>query len=180
MKSIHILFMSLLLINVAQAQKKFITKKGFTSFYSHSPLEDITAKNHQVLSIIDAETGDIAISILMKSFMFEKLLMQEHFNENYVESDKYPKAFFKGKILQFSTITSGPQTATVEGLLTIHGVSKKIQTEVEITKNDSNILLIGSFPVAVEEYNIKIPSIVIKNIAEVVKIDFTLDHQPYK
>ena len=88
-----ILFIAVVLItNNGFSQGKYLTKEGFITFFSHTLVEDIKADNQQVLSIIDSDTGDIAIQLLMKSFMFKKALMQEHFNENYIESDKYPKA----------------------------------------------------------------------------------------
>ena len=94
MKEIYIIIINLLLLNCVSAQGKFLTKDGYVSFFSHSVVEDIKADNNQVLSIVDSETGEIAIQLLMRSFMFKKALMQEHFNENYVESYKYPKATF--------------------------------------------------------------------------------------
>jgi len=180
MKLLYILLFSCLFYNTSQGQEKFITKQGYTSFFSHSPAEDIKADNNQVLSIIDTSTGDIAISILMKSFLFEKSLMQEHFNENYVESDKYPKALFRGKILNINELGKKKQTVTIAGDLTIHGVTQNIQTQAEIIKKEENISLNGNFPVTVADFNIKIPRVVIKNIAKTIKITFELDHKPYK
>jgi len=180
MKSYYILLFFSLFITVSNAQEKFITKKGSASFFSHSPLEDITADNDQVLSIVDSSTGNIAISMLMKSFAFEKLLMQEHFNENYVESDKFPKAIFKGKIENFSDLDSSKQEVIVKGILTIHGVSKNIETKAQLHKQENNITLDGDFPVAVADFDIKIPGIVRNNIAKIVKVTFALDHEPYK
>lgn len=180
MKLLYILLFSCLFYNTSQGQEKFITKQGYTSFFSHSPAEDIKADNNQVLSIIDTSTGDIAISILMKSFLFEKSLMQEHFNENYVESDKYPKALFRGKILNINELDKEKQTVTIAGDLTIHGVTQNIQTQAEIIKKEENISLNGNFPVTVADFNIKIPRVVIKNIAKTIKITFEFDHKPYK
>ena len=180
MKLLYILLFSCLFYNTSQGQEKFITKQGYTSFFSHSPAEDIKADNNQVLSIIDTSTGDIAISILMKSFLFEKSLMQEHFNENYVESDKYPKALFRGKILNINELGKKKQTVTIAGDLTIHGVTQNIQTQAEIIKKEDNISLNGNFPVTVADFNIKIPRVVIKNIAKTIKVTFEFDHKPYK
>ena len=84
------------------SQDKYITKEGYISFFSHTIVEDIKADNFQVLSVIDTKNGDIAIQLLMKSFIFKKALMQEHFNDSYVESYKYPKGTFRGKIENFS------------------------------------------------------------------------------
>ncbi len=180
MKPIYILTYCLLFVTLLHGQEKYLTKQGYTSFFSSSPVEDIKADNNQVLSIIDTTTGTIAIAILMKSFMFEKSLMQEHFNENYVESDTYPKATFKGQILNFSTLNEDQKTANIKGDITIHGVTKKIEIKTQIVKTPENISLKGSFPVTVADFNIKIPSVVINNIAETIDVTFQLDHQPYK
>ena len=143
-------------------------------------MEDIKAENNQVLSIIDATSGKMAISILMKSFMFPKALMQEHFNENYVESDKYPKATFKGDILNFDTIKDSETKVEVKGTITIHGKSKEIVIPASITRKDNNIVVNGDFYLNVADFNIKIPSVVAKNIAKKIKVTFQFNHKPYK
>ena len=101
MKLIITIFCCFLFVAISNSQERYLTKNGAINFFSKTVLEDITADNNQVLSIVDATNGKMAISILMKSFLFKKALMQEHFNENYVESDKYPKATFTGTILNF-------------------------------------------------------------------------------
>ncbi len=179
MKSIYILLSCFLLSTFIHGQEKFLTKQGYTSFFSSSPVEDIKADNHQVLSIIDTSTGGIAISILMKSFMFEKSLMQEHFNENYVESDQYPKATFKGHISDFEAIKEYEKEVLIKGDITIHGITKTIETKAIIIRSDQSISLKGSFPVKVADFGIKIPSVVVNNIAEVVDVTFEFDHKPY-
>ena len=162
------------------AQDKYFTKQGYISFYSHTPVEDIKAENNQVLSIIDFSTAEIAVTLLMKSFAFEKALMQEHFNENYVESDKYPKANFSGKIQNLKDILSGNNNvAEIKGNLTIKGITKPVIIESKVTIEKDTIILKGKFMVAVADYNIKIPAIVRKNIAEKIEVTFILTHQPY-
>lgn len=162
------------------AQNKYFTKQGYISFYSHTSVEDIKAENNQVLSIIDISTGEVAVTLLMKSFAFEKALMQEHFNENYVESDKYPKASFSGKIQNLQDILDGNNNvANIKGNLTIKGVTKPVNIECKFTLEKDTITLKGKFMVTVADYNIKIPSIVRRNIAEKVEVTFVLAHQPY-
>ncbi|SEK50540.1 YceI-like domain-containing protein [Aquimarina amphilecti] len=180
MKSIYILLFTLLFSAISFGQGKFLTKQGYTSFFSATPIEDIKAENNQVLSIIDTSTGTIAISILIKSFMFEKSLMQEHFNENYLESDKYPKAIFKGQILDFDSVNENENPVTIVGDITIHGVTKKIETKGIISKKEDNIILNGDFIVKVADFEIEIPSVVSNNIAESIKVTYELDHKPYK
>src|SRR5256714_11238409 len=114
-KNLAILCIILSVISIAHAQDKYYTKSGKIEFYSNAALEDINAKNKTVSAILDAKTGTIQFSVLMKSFEFEKALMQEHFNTDYVESDKYPKAEFKG------TITNNPNiNYNKEGSYTAH------------------------------------------------------------
>ena len=134
MKILSTFFVCLFLVSFTNGQERFLTKKGMISFFSETPIENIEAQNNQVLSIVDATSGKMAIAILMKSFMFKKALMQEHFNENYVESDKYPKATFKGDILNFDAVSETASLLKVKGILTIHGVSKEIMIEANFTK----------------------------------------------
>lgn len=162
------------------SQERHITRHGYVAFFSTTPVEDIKAENNQVLSILDLSTGEVAISILMKSFAFEKALMQEHFNENYVESDKYPKANFKGEIINLEDILEGDiSIAQIEGFLTIKDVTKPVRIESRFQKADDTINLQGKFMVSVADYNIKIPAIVRKNIAREVEVTFRFIHQPY-
>lgn len=180
MKTLSVLLFCLLFINISNAQDLFLTKGGAITFFSSAPMEDIKAENNQVLSIIDASNGKMAISILMKSFMFEKALMQEHFNENYVESDKYPKATFKGEILNFKNINETVAKIEVKGVMSIHGKSKEITITATMTKTEAAILVEGNFDLQVADFDIKIPAVVSKNIAKKIKVTFKLNHKPYK
>lgn len=161
------------------SQGKYITKDGYISFFSHSLVEDIKADNKQVLSIIDSETGEIAIQLLMRSFLFKKALMQQHFNESYVESHKYPKATFNGFILNFKELEDTDDTE-IKGTITIHGIEKEISIIARINSNQKVIKISGDFMVEVADFNIKIPAVVRNNIAKIIKVDFNLEHKPYK
>ncbi|WP_298881414.1 YceI family protein [uncultured Polaribacter sp.] len=180
MKNLYAVLICLLLVNITNAQDRFLTKNGEVTFFSSAPMEDIKADNNQVLSIIDATKGNIAISILMKSFMFEKALMQEHFNENYVESDKYPKAIFKGAILNFNNLTESETKVEVKGAISIHGKTKEIIVPATITKTKDSILLTGEFFLKVADFDIKIPKVVVKNIAKDIKVIFQFNYKPYQ
>lgn len=180
MKNFNILICCLLFVSTVNSQNKFLTKNGAVSFFSSTSMEDIKADNNQVLSIIDTSNGDMAISILMKSFMFKKALMQEHFNENYLESDKFPKATFKGTILNFEVIKTSGTRAEVTGTIDLHGKSKEISIQPLITITDETILLEGEFYLELEDFDIKIPAVVSKNIAKKVMVSFTFNHKPYK
>ncbi len=180
MKLFYSILFCLLFVNISNSQERFLTKNGAITFFSSAPTEDIEAINNQVLSIVDASNGKMAISILMKSFMFEKALMQEHFNENYVESDKYPKATFKGEILDFEILKETNSKIEVKGILKIHGKSKEIIIPATMTKTDAEILINGEFNIQLADFDIKIPAVVAKNIAKKIKVTFKFNHKPYK
>lgn len=155
------------------AQLRFFTRTGEVSFYSKTPLEDIKAINKQLSCIYDINENRIVAKVLIKAFKFDKALMQEHFNENYLESDKYPKAIFKGKIaggLKNSGKTNWQQTVFIEGKLTIHGVNKPIKEKVNLSLNEGELAVKTSFYINIKDYEIDIPSTVINNISEKVKI----------
>lgn len=180
MKILITIFCCFLFLTVCNSQEKYLTKNGAITFYSKMPLEDIKAENNQVLSIIDASSGKMAISILMKSFMFKKALMQEHFNENYVESDKYPKATFKGDILNFDVVNELVSSVKVKGILTLHGVSKEMIIEASMGKTAESIFIDGNFMINLADFEVEIPAVVAKNIAKNIKVTFNFTHTPYK
>ncbi len=161
-------------------QDKVFTKKGYIKFFSETIVEDIKAENDAVLSIINTSTGEIAIAMQMNQFEFPKKLMQEHFNENYIESEKYPKSTFKGRIANFSEIPENKTTKTVvKGTMTIHGVSKDLTISTNLTKKEGNIVMEGKFIIKLKDYQIKIPRIVIKNIAEEIEVIYNFSHLSY-
>ncbi len=161
------------------SQEKYLTKDGYISFFSHSLVEDIKADNNQVLSVIDSKTGEVAVQLLMRSFLFKKALMQQHFNESYVESHKYPKATFKGFILNFNALDETQSTTEIKGTLTMHGKSKEISFSAIVQVTQDTIKLSGDFTVEVADFDIKIPAIVRNNIAKVIKVTFNLNHKTY-
>ena len=167
----------------ACGQSKFIDRTGKASFFSSAPLEDIEAHSNQAVSIFDVQSGEIAASLLMRSFNFRKALMEEHFNENYVESDKYPKATFKGKVenIEVLDITkNGTYSLDVTGDITLHGVTKPIRTKAACVVDGGSIRAQAVFPLKVKDFEIKVPRLVINNIAEVVEVTVSFDYQPMK
>lgn len=163
-------------LTVTAFSQRFITKNGHIMFYSETPIETIEAHNKQVNSALDTETGEFVFKVLMKSFEFEKALMQEHFNENYVESDEYPVATFKGKIVNSEEVNfseDGEYNVVVEGELTIHGVTQKIKEKGTFIVAGDQISGESKFIIKPSEYEIKIPKAVINNIAE--EIEVTVD-----
>lgn len=159
------------------AQDRYVTKNGHIQFFSEAPLENIEAHNHQVAGILDLTKNEVAISLLIKAFKFDKSLMEEHFNENYLESDKFPKAVFLGSFQGKETLDpnkSGIYPVSIDGKLTLHGVTKELKTTgtIEVVKNQ--LIAKTKFQISIEDYNIKVPTLVIKNIAEVVDVTVEL------
>lgn len=176
MKKLNYLIILLLFTNVMHAQK-YMTQNGVISFFSSTPVEDIEAINNQVSAVVNAKNGEIAAVLLLKAFNFEKALMQEHFNEKYVESDKFPKSIFKGKINDFASLKlkDEPVTLKISGELTIHGVTKPIEVEGKLSKNASVLILSTKFNVMVEDFDIKIPGPVMENIAKSIDVNVKLE-----
>lgn len=180
-RSIFAVILLVLVSHIVGAQSRYIDRAGKASFFSKAPLENIEAHNDQALSMLDAEKGEIAASILMKSFRFEKALMQEHFNEKYIESDKYPKATFKGKIKDFSKLDlsrDGKYTVEVEGEITIHGETQPLKTNVDFVVKDKVISASATFLLRVKDFKITIPTVVVKNIAEEVEVKVSFNYKP--
>ena len=167
---------------ILYGQGKYLSNAGNIVFFSHTAIEDISAENSQVASVIDAANGELAIIVTMTQFQFEKKLMQEHFNENYVESEKYPKATFRGMITNNSGVDyakQGDYDVRIEGEMTIHGVSKNINVEGSIQVTGlGGIVARTKFLLNPEDYNIKIPRVVRRNIAERLEITVDILHQP--
>jgi polyisoprenoid-binding protein YceI len=182
MKKLILLLAFIHLIIFSYSQGKYFTRKGHVSFLSQTPSDKIEAHNYQVASILNASTGEIDFTILIKSFEFKKVLMQEHFNENYMESDKFPKASFKGKIKNYENLhvkKEGTYTIEVEGDLTIHGITKLIIAPGTLEIKGEQIIAKATFPVTLKEYNILIPKISQQKISETVQVSVDLIYLPY-
>lgn len=178
-----IILASILMIMLEVTAQRYITKNGHIKFYSETPMETIEADNRQVNSVLDISTGDFVFKVLMKSFEFEKALMQEHFNENYVESDKFPNATFKGVVTNVSDIDfrkEGDYPAIVEGDLTIHGVTQKVSQKGNFIVRDGQIAGKSTFMVKPSDYDIKIPNTVVANIAEEIEVTVEVKLEEYK
>jgi len=175
-----IIFLFLLILNFQDSGNKVIARQGQISFFSYTSVENIKAENNQALCIIDLNSSEIAVSMLMNAFVFEKSLMREHFNESYVESDIYPKASFSGKIIDFDPKTSEVQTKMVKGTFTMHGVSKELEIKTKIEKQDGAYILSGTFNATVDDYKIKVPPLLAGNIAKTISVDFRFEFEPYE
>jgi len=181
MKIFGLIILGMLSVTHLSGQEKYITKDGQINFYSHTPIEDIAAVNHEAACIIDAVTGEIFASVRMTAFHFEKALMEEHFNENYVESEKYPRAVFKGKILNHDAVnykSKGNYPVNVEGEMTIHGETRKVVTDGTIEVSAEDIIAKTKFLLNPEDYEIKIPKVVRNNIAKKLEITVEFNLKP--
>lgn len=161
-------------------QNRFIARQGQVSFFSYTSVENIEATNNQAFSIIDVDKQEIAISMLMRAFVFKKALMQEHFNESYIESDIYPKASFEGTIVDFDTSLPESQTKLIKGTISLHGVTKEKEIKTNITNEGDQLTLTGTFNMTVADYEIKIPPIVAGNIAKTIEVTFRIQYTPYE
>lgn len=182
-KNLMALLALALIASAAQAQDKYFTKSGKIEFSSKAPLEDIEAKNKTAMAVLDTKSGAIQFSVQMKGFEFEKALMQEHFNENYVESDKYPKADFKGTITnnpEISYTKPGTYTAKIKGKMTLHGVTKDVETTGTIKVTGNGVDAASTFNLQLSDYNIKIPAVVKDKISNTVRITVDTRLEPFK
>ena len=176
-KYIHLVVLLLIHSQLLLAQQ-YYSKTGKITFISKAPLETIEAKNTSANIIVDAATGKIEAAVLIKGFQFEKALMQDHFNENYLESHKYPKAMFKGVITNFRAVNfekEGTYKAELNGSLTLHGVTKPVTTSGTLTVKGGNVSVASTFDITVADYNIEIPKVVRDNISKTVNVRVAAD-----
>jgi polyisoprenoid-binding protein YceI len=162
------------------AQAKIVTSHSARlSFFSEAPIENIKAESNTGVSALNLSTETIYFKVPMRSFEFKKSLMQEHFNENYLESSKYPFAEFNGKIREQIDLTKdGTYLVTVQGELNIHGVKKNYTVKAELKVTGGEITASSTFPVKLVDHEIKIPRLVIKNIAEIVQVTVSAHYKP--
>ena len=179
MKNKSILILFVIITNLCFSQK-YYTESGFTEFDgSKAAFEPIKAQNNSTISLFDAESGNIAAIIFIDKFDFRLGLMQEHFNENYMESDKFPKSTFEGKLIDFDykKLDNIFQDYNISGVLTIKGVNNDIITKAKIRIIDEKIELSSGFSVMLSDYKVKIPKIVFKKIDEEVKINLNFVYE---
>jgi polyisoprenoid-binding protein YceI len=180
MKQTVVLISLVLIAMFTRAQDRLLTRSGYISFYSEAPLEKIEASTSTAASVLDMKSGQIEFSVLIKSFSFRKALMQEHFNENYLESDKYPKSVFVGRINDVSKIdfdTDAEYPVNVTGQLTIHGVTRTVTTPAIVTIKNRITMANTTFNISLTDYKIGIPSLVKDKISETVKITVALEYE---
>jgi hypothetical protein len=167
--------LALILPGAAYSQR-YTTRNGFVGFYSKTALEDIKAENNQVFAIIEPGTKKLAFSLLLKGFIFTKELMQEHFNENYVESDKYPKANFTGSYTGDVDVTrDGIYKVIVKGELNLHNTTKPVEVPATIEVKAGHLIGTAEFKAKPEDYNISIPSLVRDKIDKEIAVKVHID-----
>lgn len=163
----------------AQTQR-YATISGRTSFYSSTPAEDISAVNKKTQALLDVTTGEIAVLMTMRDFDFPNELMEEHFNENYVESAKYPKATFQGKLDQpIDFAKNGRYELSASGIFTIHGVGQSRTLKGTLIVQDNKITIDSKFDVALVDHKIEVPKIVFVKIAQVIEVRVAYVLTPY-
>jgi polyisoprenoid-binding protein YceI len=163
----------LALIACSAYGQKFISTRGMIKFYSHATIEDITATNEKGTALFDAGTNAIALMVPINQFVFAKSLMQEHFNEKYLESERYPRSTFQGRIIGYNPETGTEQTVSAQGKLTIHGVTRDVTIPGQITRTDTGLKMTSKFVVELKDYKVEIPRLMWQNIAE--RVEVTLD-----
>lgn len=167
-----------LLVSFSTYAQKYFTKTGNTKFKaSVEAFEPVEATNNSTTAIINVGSGEVATLLFMKAFNFRVALMQEHFNENYMDSSTFPKATFKGIIsdFNFSEISSTEKKHLLKGTLTVRGVEKEIETLARFSKKEDKLLMETSFGVKPEDFNIKIPKIVSNKIAGTINISLAYE-----
>lgn len=157
----------------------FITRNGYIGFFSKTPLEDIQAENRQVYAVIDAAKKNLAFTCLVKGFLFQKELMQQHFNENYIESDQYPKATFTGAYTgNVNTAKDGTYPVQIKGQLTLHGVTQTTDVPGSIEVKGNKLVGTSNFKLIPGDFNIKIPGLVREKIAKQIDVRVLVECNP--
>ena len=180
MKKIILMLAVIATALTSNAQDRYFTRSGKIHFFSKTDMENIEAVNTKGTSVIDAKTGQIEFAALMKAFEFEKELMMEHFNENYVESDKFPKATFKGSIADISNVNFGKDgiyPVKIKGQMTMHGVTKDVSSDGTLEVKDGKVTGKSTFIITLADFNITVPNVVKENISKTIKIDVTAAYE---
>jgi len=169
------------LLAISASAQKYITREGYIKFFGSTPMENIEAVTSQASSVIDASNNAVVFQVLLNSFTFEKALMQEHFNENYVESEKFPKAVFKGEIVEKVDFKkSGTLKVTLKGTMSLHGVDKPISVPATLIVDGKGVKLSSEFSLVPEDFNIAIPGAVRDKIAKQMEVTVKCAYQEVK
>jgi polyisoprenoid-binding protein YceI len=173
MKKLIVFSCAILVFGLSAQAQRYFTRDAAVQFASDTPVEKIEAQNKSGTAVLDSKSGRIECKVLIKNFIFEKALMQEHFNENYMESTKYPSATFKGTLTNLSAVNfnkAGTYAVKAKGKMKIHGVEKAIEVAGTITVSDGGLQLDANFILAPADFNISIPNVVRDNIAKEIAV----------
>jgi len=182
-KTVVLTLLMALSTTLCLAQSRYFTRTGTISFFSKAALEDIEAKNRTATAVLDSKTGAFQFSVQMKAFEFEKELMQQHFNDSYAESDKYPKSEFKGTITNNAAVNyarDGSYPVKVKGKLTIHGVTLDVQTTGTATVGGGKVTTTASFKILLSDYKVNIPAVTKDKISNSITISVDCKLEPLK
>ncbi|MEP7109557.1 MAG: YceI family protein [Ferruginibacter sp.] len=183
MKKIILVISTMILIHTSFAQNRYFTKAGAVSFKAGTALEEIDGINKSATCIFDGTSGQIEFALLVKGFEFKRSLMQEHFNENYLESNKFPKSTFKGKISNIDKVNfqkDGNYIVNVKGILEIHGIKNEIETTGSFKVSGETVLSTAEFTIVLEDYKIDIPGVVKDKISKTANIKVTCSNTVLK
>lgn len=185
MKKIILIILGITTFSVSVNAQKYFTKSGKITFDATAPSspEQIEAVNRSATAVIDTKTGAIQFSVLVKGFSFERALMEEHFNENYLESNKFSKSEFKGTIMNNSAVDyskDGSYNVKVQGKLTIHGVTKDVITDGKLVIQGGKINASADFGVLLADYGVSIPGLVADKVAKTAKISVNCSLELFK
>lgn len=177
----NLLFLLLLLhLGLFGQGNKIIARQGKVSFFSYTAVENIEATNNQVVSVIDRQSGEIAVQMLMRAFVFKKALMEEHFNESYVESDTYPKLTFTGTTEALKTQKISDTPIFIKGIMDFHGVQKTVEIKTIIETDTDTVILEGDFNVNIADFDITVPPLLVPNISKEIQVMFRFEYTPYE
>ena len=183
MRKIIALILFLFLQFSLTGQNTYFTRTGHVYFISKTEAIDIDANNYQAASFFDIKTGKVQAAVLIKSFEFTLATAKEHFNESYMESDKYPKASFKGSIINIEDINFKEEKSyqlNAKGSITIRGITKTIKFPVEIIIKNKNIIAKSEFNLSIDDFNIEVPKLVDHRVAKSILVRVHMKYTPYK
>jgi len=169
----------LIFLSINLSAQQYIGKAGKISFFSETPLENITAVNNKVSAVYDLNTKQLVFQLAIEDFNFPIKLMQEHFNENYLESDIYPSSTFDGKIISEESNNKLNKTK-VAGDLTIHGITNFVTVEGDLIKKNNEIFISADFTVKLKDYDIDVPKIVFYKIAQIIDVSVKIKLEQIK
>lgn len=183
MKIKHIIVAAIILFSLNSFGQKQITKSGVIDIFSQTPAFTIKGSNKKVASVLNTETGEVVASTLVRSFKFAEALVEEHFNENYMESHKFPKAVFKGKITNFKSIDlkkEGTYDIAIEGKLTLHGQTQYIKEKGKLTIKAGKISAKTTFNVSLAAYKVEVEKAYKHAIKDAIELKISFNYTPYK